>query len=79
MSNNAAGKGRALLAGLKLKAEEIAAVYGNTEKSEIEAVQAGLEIWREGRARDPTWNVLLEAMKQVAFPREHREGLEEAL
>lgn len=75
VSNNAAGRGKALLAALELTPAEIARVYGSIDKSEIEAVQAGLLKWQE-RASVPTWAVLLEAMDQSGFAKEHCKGLE---
>lgn len=79
MSKNATGKGKALLTELQLTAEKIAAHYASNEKSETEAVQDGLEKWREGRTRARTWKVLLDAMNKVDFPMEHCKGLEEEL
>lgn len=76
VSNNATGRGRALLEALELPPEEIAAVYDNFEKRESDSVQAGLLEWSGGRARSPSWEVLLAAMNKAGFAREHCEGLE---
>lgn len=78
VSNQAAGKGRTLLKALGLSAESVAAVYGHFEKSEMDAVQEGLEEWRGGRASNPTWAVLLKAMEVVEFG-EHSTELREKL
>ena len=79
MSEQATGKGRALLAELELQQGEISAVYGAISENESEAVQKGLEIWREGRASTPTWTVLLKAMNDAGIAKDHVDGLKEEL
>ena len=78
VSRQAAGKGKTLLAALRLPPESIAAFYAQLDKSEIEAVQAGLIAW-QGRASEPTWAVLLKAMKVAGIAVEHRDDLKEEL
>ena len=78
MSRQAAGKGKTLLAALGLPPGSIAAFYAQLDKSESEAVQAGLIEW-QGRASEPTWAVLLKAMKVAGIAVEHRDDLKEEL
>lgn len=80
VSRQAAGKGKALLAALRLPPERIAAFYAQLDRSrsESEAVQAGLIEWR-GRASKPTWAVLLKAMDDAGIAMEHCDGLKEEL
>ena len=80
VSSQAAGNGETLLKALGLSAESIAAVYGHIGiKSEIDAVQGGLEKWRGGRHSDPTWAVLLKAMDDAGFAKKHNRKLREKL
>ena len=80
MSKQAAGNGRALLALLGLDQPSIAAVYGQIDHNEIEAIQKGLVIWSNGRAsKQPTWDVLLKAMADADIAKKACEQLEEEL
>lgn len=79
VSEQATGKGRELLEELELEQERIAAIYGNIDRKESEAVQKGLEKWRNGRANPPTWAVLLNAMDKAGIATTHIEGLKEEL
>ena len=78
MSELATGKGKALLEQLEFDREEITAAYGPVDK-EADAVQEGLEEWREGRASAPTWAMLLKAMDDAEIAKEHIDGLKEEL
>ncbi len=77
VSRNAPGKGRALLEALGLTAPQIEAYYGNHPLNEVEAVQAGLQGWVG--ERDPTWEDLLEAMKEAGIAVQHCDELKKAL
>lgn len=79
VSEQASGKGRELLEELELKQERIAAIYGNIDRNESEAVQKGLEKWRNGRDSPPTWAVLLNAMDKAGVAMKHINGLKEEL
>ena len=77
VSRNTPGKGRALLAALRLTAPQIEACYGNHPLNEVEAVQAGLQDWVG--ERDPTWGDLLEAMKDAGIAVQHCDELKKDL
>ena len=63
MSRTSAGKGRAVLEGVGLKAAQITACFKAHAKDEEEGLQTGLTEWSGGQGRQPpTWKVLLEAM-----------------
>ena len=73
-------KGRDLLTELEFPPERIAAFYVRIDpQSEIDAVQSGLDQWRGGRASEPTWAVLLEAMKDANIAQQHYQGLKKEL
>ena len=77
MSRNAAGKGRAVLEGVGLSSETIKMCYVNFPHDEEEAVQSGLNRWRNGEGASPTWAVLLEAMDYAEIGVQHITALEE--
>ena len=80
VSEQAAGKGKDLLTQLGFSPEGIAAFYVRIDpQSEIEAVQSGLDEWRGGRASEPTWAVLLKAMKHANITQEYCQGLKTEL
>ena len=78
MSQQAWGKGRALLEALGLSAAQIAECYGMHPLNEKEAVQHGLQVWMEGGA-NTTWEALLEAMETAEIDVQQREGFKEEL
>ena len=78
MSQQAWGKGRALLEALGLSGAEIAKCYGMHPLNEEESVQHGLQVWLEGGA-NTTWEALLEAMETAEIDVQQREGLKEEL
>ena len=78
MSQQAWGKGRALLEALGLSAAQIAECYGMHHPNEEEVVQRGLQVWLEGGA-NTTWEALLEAMETAEIDVQQREGLKEEL
>ena len=79
MSRKAAGKGRAILEGVGLLPEVIQMCYVDHPQQEEEAVQSGLLIWRNGGGDEPTWAVLLEAMKYAEIGVQHVTSLKEEL
>ena len=80
VSEQAAGKGRDLLTELEFPPERIAAFYVRIDpQSEIDAVQSGLDQWRGGRASEPTWVVLLKAMKDANIAQQYCQGLKKEL
>ena len=78
MSQQAWGKGRALLEALGLSAAQIAECYGMHPLNEKEAVQHGLQVWMDGGA-NTTWEALLEAMETAEIDVQQREGFKEEL
>ena len=78
VSQQAWGKGRALLEALGLSAAQIAECYGMHLPNEKEAVQHGLQVWLEG-GTNTTWEALLEAMETAEIDVQQREGLKEEL
>ena len=78
MSQQAWGKGRALLEALGLSAAQIAKCYGMHLPNEEDAVQHGLQVWLEG-GTNTTWEALLEAMETAEIDVQQREGLKEEL
>ena len=79
VSRQAAGKGRAVLEGVGLLSEVIDMCYVDHPRSEEEAVQAGLIIWRRGGGDSPTWRVLMDAMKYAQIAVHQLETLKEEL
>ena len=77
MSRNAAGKGRAVLEGVGLFPATIKMCYVNFPRDEEEAVQSGLNRWRDGEGASPTWAVLLEAMNYAEIDVQYITELEE--
>ena len=56
MSRKAANKGRAILEGVGLEAEDIEACFSSHPLNEEEAVQAGLIKWSAGQShKPPSW------------------------
>ena len=78
MSQQAWGKGRALLEALGLSGAQIAKCYGMHPLNEEEAVQHGLQVWLEG-GTNTTWEALLEAMETAGIDVQQQEGLKEEL
>ena len=78
VSQQAWGKGRALLEVLGLNEAQIAKCYGMHPLNEEESVQHGLQVWLEG-GTDTTWEVLLKAMETAGIAVQQREGLKEEL
>ena len=78
VSQQAWGKGRALLEAVGLSAAQIAKCYGMHPLNEEEAVQHGLQVWLEG-GTNTTWEALLEAMETAEIDVQQREGLKEEL
>ena len=78
VSQQAWGKGRALLEALGLSGAQIAECYGMHPLNEKEAVQHGLQVWLEG-GTNTTWEALLEAMESAEIDVQQREGLKEEL
>ena len=79
VSRQAAGKGRAVLEGVGLLSEVIDMCYVDHHRSEEEAVQAGLIIWRRGGGDSPTWGVLIDSMKYAQIDVHQLKALEEEL
>ena len=79
VSRQAAGKGRAVLEGVGLLSEVIDMCYVDHSRSEEEAVQAGLIIWRRGGGESPTWGMLIDAMRYAQIAVHQLEALEEEL
>ena len=69
VSQNAAGKDRAVLEGVGLSSEVIEMCY--RDYKEEEAVQSGLNRWRGGNGTSPTWAVLLDAMDYAELSVQH--------
>ena len=80
VSSNAAGKGRAVLEGVGLEIGMIKKHFWNNPRDVVEAVQSGLIEWSEGhQCKQPTWEVLLGAMKHAQIAKRHIEGLKKDL
>ena len=76
VSRKAAGKGRAVLEGVGLDSETIAACYNSHPLNEEEAVQAGLTKWCGGRGKKPpTWQVVFAAMEYAQIAEQHVHNL----
>ena len=72
VSRKAAGEGRAVLEGVGLNSETIAACFNSHPLNEEEAVQAGLTKWCGGRGKKPpTWQVLFAAMEYAQIAEQH--------
>ena len=78
VSQQAWGKGRALLEALGLSGAQIAKCYGMHPLNEEESVQHGLQMWVEG-GTNTTWEDLLKAMDTAEINVQQREGLKEEL
>ena len=79
VSQKAADRGRALLECVGLSPEAITTCYWNFPHNLEEAVQSGLNRWRDGEGASPTWKVLLGAMKDAGIAVQHITSLEEEL
>ena len=79
MSQKAGDRGRALLECVGLSPEAITTCYWNFPRNLEEAVQSGLNRWRDGEGASPTWEVLLGAMKDAEIAVQHITSLEEEL
>ena len=76
VSRAAAGKGRAVLEGVWLDAATIESCFRSNPLDEEAAVQAGLTKWVEGKGRQPpTWEALIEAMKDAEIRPAHLKRL----
>ena len=78
MSQQAWGKGRALLEALGLSGAQIAKCYGMHPLNEEESVQHGLQVWLEA-GNNTTWEALLKGMETAEIDVQQREGLKEEL
>ena len=77
VSRAAAGKGRAVLEGVGLKAAQITACFRAHPLDEEEGIQTGLIEWSGGQGHQPpTWAVLLKAMSYANVEQEYIQGLE---
>ena len=80
VSRTAASNGRAVLEGVGLESETIAACFNSHPLNEEEAVQAGLIKWSEGQGSKPaTWNVLFAAMDYAQIGQKHVNSLKKEL
>ena len=80
VSRYTANKGTALLEGLGLENEAIEAHFWNNPRNVEEAVHCGLIQWSEGHeSKQPTWEVLLGAMKHAQIADQHIKGLKNNL
>ena len=77
VSQEAIGRGKALLAALGLRKPQIAKCYGDNPLNEEEAIQAGLETWVG--SVDPTWGDLLRAMETANIDLQARNELKAKL
>ena len=76
VSRAAAGKGRAVLEGVGLKAAQITACFRAHPLDEEEGIQRGLIEWSGGQGyQPPTWAVLLKAMSYAKVEQEYSGGL----
>ena len=77
VSRAAAGKARAVLEGVGLKAAQITACFRDHPLDEEEGIQTGLIKWSGGQGHQPpTWAVLLNAMSYAKVAQEYIQGLE---
>ena len=80
VSRKVAGKGRAVLEGVGLDSETIAACFNSHPLNEEEAVQAGLTKWCGGQGNEPpTWQVLFAAMQYAQIAQQHVHNLKKEL
>ena len=80
VSRTSAGKGRAVLEGVGLKAARIQSCFKNNPLDEESSVQAGLIKWSGGKGHQPpTWKVLLEAMYYAEVAQQYIESLKRDL
>ena len=77
-SQQACGKGRALLEVLGLSGAQIANCYGKHPQNEEESVQEGLQAWIGGGS-NTTWGDLLEAMETAGIAVQQCNGLKKEL
>ena len=80
VSRNAAGRGQAVLEGVGLSSEAIRMCYSNSPHNEEEAVQYGLNRWKDGEGITPAiWKVLFEAIDYAGIAVQHITSMEEEL
>ena len=79
ISRQAAGKGKAILECVGLTRQEIKFCYQNNPFNEEEAIQDGLDKWRETHGDHCTWQVLLGAMEFAGIAQQHCSELVEEL
>ena len=80
VSQNAAGKGRAVLEGVGLSAPTIKACFHSKPLNDEQAVQEGMIRWSEGKdTKPPTWEVLIVAMNYAGISEQKITGLKMAL
>lgn len=80
VSRKAARKERAILEGVRLDSDTIAACIDAYPLKKEEAVQDGLTMWSAGKgAQPPTWQVLLSAMQYAKIAQLNIQGLKMAL
>ena len=81
VSRNAAGKGRAVLEGVRLDSSAIEACFQSNPLKDEEAVQAGLIMWKGGSHQvfPCTWGVLIGTMKYAGVDQQHIAGLKTEL
>ena len=79
ISRQAAGKGKAILEWVGLTQPEIRLCYQNNPLNEEEAIQDGLNKWRETHSDCCTWQVLLGAMEFAGIAQQHCSELVEEL
>lgn len=79
MSRKAATNGRAVLEGVHLDTATINTCFMDIT-SEEDAVHAGLNIWIEGKGKQPpTWELLLDAMAYAGIAQQHVHDLKKEL
>ena len=78
VSQQACGKGRALLEALGLSGAQIDNCYGKQPLNEEESVQEGLQAWVD-RGSNTTWGDLLEAMETAGIAVQQCNGLKKEL
>ena len=80
VSRKAAGKAKAVLEGVELDTDTIAACLSAHPLNDVEAVQEGLTRWCGGKGRQPpTWAVLVEAMEYAQIDQQAVQDLKEEL
>ena len=80
VSRTSAGKGRAVLEGVGLKAARIQSCFKSNPLDEESSVQAGLIKWSGGKGHQPpTWKVLLDAMYYAEVAQQYIESLKRDL